>query len=142
DQVAIRLMTESLVHRGPDDCGHFSEGRIGLGFRRLAILDLSPAGHQPMVSDDGRFVIVFNGEIYNYLELRKELIDAGYSFRSTGDSEVLLNAYRHWGAESLSRLNGMWAFLVYDRIQRSLFGSRDRFGVKPLFVHWNREQVL
>jgi asparagine synthase (glutamine-hydrolysing) len=95
-----------------------------------------------MISDDGRFVIIFNGEIYNYVELRKELIDAGYQFRSTGDSEVLLNAYRHWGADCLRRLNGMWAFLVYDRIRRSLFGSRDRFGVKPLFIHRDREQVL
>jgi asparagine synthase (glutamine-hydrolysing) len=142
DQAVIERMTESLVHRGPNDCGHFLEGAVGLGFRRLAILDLSPTGHQPMISDDGRFVIVFNGEIYNYVELRKELIDAGYQFHSTGDSEVLLTAYRHWGADCLRRLNGMWAFLVYDRIQRSVFGSRDRFGVKPLFVHRDREQVL
>ena len=142
DPIAIRRMTESLVHRGPDAYGHFREGAVGLGFRRLAILDLSPAGNQPMVSDDGRFVIVFNGEIYNYVELRKELINVGYPFRSTGDGEVLLNAYLHWGPDCLSRLNGMWAFLVYDRSQRSLFGSRDRFGVKPLFVHRGREQVL
>jgi asparagine synthase (glutamine-hydrolysing) len=138
----IERMTESLVHRGPDDCGYFLEGAIGLGFRRLAILDLSPTGHQPMISDDGRFVIIFNGEIYNYVELRKELIEAGYHFRSTGDGEVLLNAYRHWGADCLPRLNGMWAFLVYDRIERSLFGSRDRFGVKPLFVYRDGEQVM
>ena len=95
-----------------------------------------------MVSDDGRYVIIFNGEIYNYVELREELVDAGYRFRSTGDSEVLLNAYRHWGADCLPRFNGMWAFLVYDRTERSLFGSRDRFGVKPLFVHRDREQIL
>ena len=142
DQAVIERMTESLVHRGPDDCGNFFEGAVGLGFRRLAILDLSPTGHQPMISDDGRFVIIFNGEIYNYVELRKELVEAGYQFRSTGDGEVLLNAYRHWGADCLPRLNGMWAFLVYDRVQRSLFGSRDRFGVKPLFVYRDSEQVL
>jgi glutamine phosphoribosylpyrophosphate amidotransferase len=93
DQSVIERMTESLVHRGPDDCGTFFEGAVGLGFRRLAILDLSPTGHQPMISDDGRFVLIFNGEIYNYVELRKELIEAGYQFRSTGDGEVLLNAY-------------------------------------------------
>jgi asparagine synthase (glutamine-hydrolysing) len=135
-------MTQSLVHRGPDDSGHYLDGAVGLGFRRLAILDLSSAGHQPMISDDGRFVLVFNGEIFNYVELRKELIDAGYRFRSTGDSEVLLNAYRHWGADCLPKLNGMWAFIVYDRTRRSLFGSRDRFGVKPLFVYRDRDQVL
>jgi len=142
DRAAIDRMTESLAHRGPNDSGNFLEGSVGLGFRRLAILDLSPTGHQPMVSDDGRYVIIFNGEIYNYVELREELVDAGYRFRSTGDSEVLLNAYRHWGADCLPRFNGMWAFLVYDRTERSLFGSRDRFGVKPLFVHRDREQIL
>ena len=142
DQAAIERMTETLIHRGPNDYGHFLEGAVGLGFRRLAILDLSPTGHQPMLSDDGRFIIIFNGEIYNYVELRTELVGAGYQFRSTGDCEVLLNAYRHWGTDCLPRLNGMWAFLVYDRIQRTLFGSRDRFGVKPLFVYRDREQVL
>ncbi len=115
---------------------------MGVGFRRLAILDLSPSGHQPMVSDDGRFILVFNGEIYNFVELRKDLSAAGYHFRSTGDSEVLLNAYRHWGTECLSRLNGMWAFLIYDRSNRRMFGSRDRFGVKPLFVHRNARHAL
>ena len=138
----LERMTQSLVHRGPDDSGHYLDGAVGLGFRRLAILDLSPAGHQPMISEDGRFVLVFNGEIFNYVELRKELIDAGYQFRSTGDSEVLLNAYRHWGADCLPKLNGMWSFIVYDRTRRSLFGSRDRFGVKPLFVYRDRDQVL
>lgn len=142
DAATLERMTQSLVHRGPDDSGHYLDGSVGLGFRRLAILDLSPAGHQPMVSDDGRFVLVFNGEIFNYVELRKELTDAGYQFYSTGDSEVLLNAYRHWGAACLSKLNGMWAFIVYDRVNRRLFGSRDRFGVKPLFMYRQREQVL
>ncbi len=134
DRAALERMTAALVHRGPDDSGHYLDGSFGLGFRRLAILDLRPSGHQPMVSDDGRFVLVFNGEIYNYIELREELIRAGYTFRSTGDSEVLLAAFRHWGADCLPRLNGMWAFMIYDRTRRTLFGSRDRFGVKPLFV--------
>ncbi|HSE58496.1 MAG TPA: asparagine synthase (glutamine-hydrolyzing) [Nitrospiraceae bacterium] len=142
DEAALDRMTRSLVHRGPDDGGLFLDASVGLGFRRLAILDLSPAGHQPMVSDDGRFVLVFNGEIFNYVELRRELVDLGYRFRSTGDSEVLLNAYRQWGAECLPKLNGMWAFIIYDKANRRLFGSRDRFGVKPLFVHRQREYVL
>ncbi|MFO0773253.1 MAG: asparagine synthase (glutamine-hydrolyzing) [Nitrospiraceae bacterium] len=134
DAVALERMTASIVHRGPDDSGHYYDGPVGLGFRRLAILDLMPSGHQPMVSDDGRFVIVFNGEIYNYVELRQELAQAGYRFRSTGDTEVLLAAVRHWGKDCLPRLNGMWAFVVYDRQEKRLFGSRDRFGVKPMFV--------
>ena len=138
----LERMTQSLVHRGPDDSGSYLDGSVGLGFRRLSILDLSPAGHQPMVSDDGRFVMVFNGEIFNYVELRKELASLGFQFRSTGDSEVLLNAYRQWGADCLPKLNGMWAFIVYDRTERRLFGSRDRFGVKPLYVHRQRDQVL
>jgi len=142
EAATLERMTQSLVHRGPDDSGHYLEGTVGFGFRRLAILDLSPAGHQPMISEDGRFVLVFNGEIFNYLELRQELIDAGYRFRSTGDSEVLLNAYRHWGADCLPRLNGMWGFIVYDRTRRILFGSRDRFGVKPLFVYSDRDRFL
>lgn len=139
---ALERMTQSLVHRGPDDSGHFQDGPVGLGFRRLSILDLTQTGHQPMVSGDGRHVLVFNGEIYNYQELRQELIGLGYPFRSTGDSEVLLNAYRQWGAACLSKLNGMWAFIIYDRAERRLFGSRDRFGVKPLFVCRQREEVL
>ena len=142
DAAALERMTQSLVHRGPDDSGHYIDGSVGLGFRRLSILDLSPAGHQPMISDDGRFIIVFNGEIFNYVELRNELTAAGYRFRSSGDTEVLLNAYRYWGTECLPKLNGMWAFLIYDRSERRLFGSRDRFGVKPLFVNHQRDCVL
>ncbi len=142
DPAALQRMTDHLVHRGPDDSGHYIDGAVGLGFRRLAILDLMPSGHQPMVSEDGRFVLVFNGEIYNYIELRQELSKAGYTFRSSGDTEVLLAAIRHWGKDCLPRLNGMWAFLVYDREQRRLFGSRDRFGVKPLFVARQSDQVL
>src|SRR5262249_2861685 len=94
---AVRQMTDVLVHRGPDDSGLFLSGPVGFGFRRLAILDLSPAAHQPMTTPDGRFTIVFNGEIYNYVELRKELMSHGHSFRSTGDSEVLLRAWAEWG---------------------------------------------
>lgn len=139
---AIEAMTDALIHRGPDDDGCFTEGAVALGFRRLAILDLSPAGHQPMISPDGRFVIVYNGEIYNYLELREELRALGHSFRSTGDTEVLLAAYRQWGPDCLERLNGMWAFLIYDRRDRRLFGARDRFGVKPLYVHRGRHCLL
>jgi asparagine synthase (glutamine-hydrolysing) len=132
----LTSMTGLLAHRGPDGAGTFREGSFGLGFRRLAILDLAATGEQPMVSADGRHVIVFNGAIYNFVELRAQLQALGHVFRSTGDTEVLLEAWREWGRDCLARLNGMWAFIVYDRQERRCFGARDRFGVKPLF--WYR----
>src|SRR2546426_2542160 len=130
DAAILTRMAQSIAHRGPDDSGLYLDHEVGLGFRRLSILDLSPAGHQPMCSEDGQLVVVFNGEIYNYIELRDELRAAGYEFRSTSDTEVLLAAYRHWGAECLAKLNGMWAFVIHDRRHGVLFGARDRFGVR------------
>ncbi len=103
------------------------------GFRRLSILDLSPSGHQPMHYDGGNLWVVFNGEIYNYIELREELKSKGYAFRTSTDTEVLLASYREWGEACLEKFNGMWAFVIYDRRRNVLFGSRDRFGVKPLY---------
>jgi asparagine synthase (glutamine-hydrolysing) len=135
----LNRMAQSIAHRGPDDSGVYLDHQVGFGFRRLSILDLSPTGHQPMCSSDGQLVIVFNGEIYNYIELRDELQAAGYCFRSTSDTEVLLAAYRHWGPGCLDRLNGMWAFVIHDRRRGVLFGARDRFGVKPLFVHRGKD---
>lgn len=126
-------MARSLFHRGPNDGGFYQEGPLGLCFRRLSILDLSPASHQPMLSGNGNFVMVFNGEIYNYVELRHELESLGRRFKSQGDSEVLLQAYEVWGKDCLSKFNGMWAFLIYDRERGVVFGARDRFGVKPLY---------
>jgi asparagine synthase (glutamine-hydrolysing) len=105
----------------------------GFVFRRLSILDVSPAGHQPMMSADGAYVVVFNGEIYNFLELRSELQSLGWQFTSTGDTEVLLAAYRQWGSDCVSRFNGMWAFLIHDRRRGVVVASRDRMGVKPLY---------
>lgn len=133
DPSVVERMAYSLQHRGPDEKGSFVQGSVGFGFRRLAILDLSHAGHQPMVSPDGKRILVFNGEIYNYLELRRELQTLGHIFRSSGDTEVLLAAYSQWGAECLPKLNGMWAFLIYDLAEEKIFGARDRFGVKPLY---------
>jgi len=133
DPAVVERMTEAIAHRGPDDSGSYFAGPVGFGFRRLSILDLTVAGHQPMSTPDGACTLVFNGEIYNYQELRRQLEGLGHVFRSTGDTEVLLNAYLQWGADCLSRLNGMWAFLVYDRRSGKLFGARDRFGIKPLF---------
>src|SRR2546426_10584489 len=139
DAAVLSRMARSIAHRGPDDSALSLNQQVGFGFRRLAILDLSPTVHQPMRSDDGQLVIDFNGEIYNYLELRDELRAAGYCFRSTSDTEVLLAAYRRWGVECLAKLNGMWAFVIHDRRRGVLFGARDRFGVKPLFVHRSKD---
>ncbi len=127
--------TDILAHRGPDGRGTYRDGGcdLRLGHRRLAILDLSDAGHQPMSSADGRYWIVFNGEIYNYLELRAELEALGHVFTSHTDTEVLLASYIQWGEECQLKCNGMWAFAIWDADTRTLFLSRDRFGIKPLY---------
>jgi asparagine synthase (glutamine-hydrolysing) len=127
----IKEMTARVRHRGPDDAGCFVKGRVALGHRRLSILDLSASGHQPMEYADGRYVITYNGEIYNYLELRSELEPLGFRFRSNTDTEVILAAYAAWGRACLSRFNGMWAFAIYDLDEDVVFAARDRFGVKP-----------
>lgn len=129
----IREMMRIMKHRGPDDEGVFIENTIGLGFVRLSIIDLSTAGHQPMTSSDNRYVIVFNGEIYNYIELRDELKILGVDFKTQTDTEVLLNAYLNWGEDCLPKFNGMWAFVIYDRLEEKIFAARDRFGVKPFY---------
>lgn len=126
-------MTRAIAHRGPDGAGHFADAHAALGHRRLAILDLSDAAAQPMCSDDGDLALVFNGEIYNFVELRQELVALGHSFTSSGDTEVLLKAYRQWGPDCVQRFNGMWAFAIWNTRDQSLFISRDRLGVKPLF---------
>lgn len=130
---AVERMAAQLGHRGPDDSGSYAAGQVAFGFRRLSILDLTPSGHQPLLSPDGKVAMVFNGEIFNFAELRQELSALGHQFHSTGDSEVLLAAYLEWGADCLPRLNGMWAFLIHDGRTGTVFGARDRFGVKPLF---------
>lgn len=126
---------DSLAHRGPDDAGAWAApgGTVRLASRRLAILDLSPAGHQPIVDDEAGLVIVHNGEIYNYLELQADLAALGHRFRSHSDTEVLLAAYREWGRDCLARLNGMFAFAIWDMKNETLFAARDRFGEKPFF---------
>jgi len=126
----LNVMNNTLRHRGPDDEGVFQDGNIVLGQRRLMILDLSQAGHQPMSTPDGRFTMVFNGEVYNYREIREEL---DYPFHSQTDSEVVLAAWQKWGAESVHRFNGMFAFAVWDKKEQSLHLVRDRLGIKPLY---------
>jgi asparagine synthase (glutamine-hydrolysing) len=126
---------DEMRHRGPDDAGEWwsPDGCVGLGHRRLSIIDLSPAGHQPMVDSSGTILIVFNGEIYNFTDLRRELLAAGHHFRSGSDTEVILEAYREWGSDCLGHLNGMFAFGLYDSRKRQLLLARDRAGEKPLF---------
>ena len=131
----IKDMTDIIFHRGPDDEGFYFGENFAFGHRRLAILDLSKAGHQPMEykGKNGEYVIVYNGEIYNYIELRKELIKEGYKFMSDTDTEVILASYDKWGVDCLNRLNGMWAFAIYDKKKNIIFCSRDRFGIKPFY---------
>ena len=126
-------MMDTIRHRGPDDEGIFIEDGIGLGFVRLSIIDLSAAGRQPMFSADGRYVLIFNGEIFNYLELRDELKGKGHLFCTKTDTEVILAAYAEWGTDLLHHLNGMWAFVIYDRDEKTVFAARDRYGVKPFY---------
>ena len=128
-------MRDTLRHRGPDDAGSWKapDRRVALGHRRLAVIDLSPGGHQPMEDEKGELCIVFNGEIYNYREVRHELEQSGFQFKTASDTEVILTAYRAWGVDCLKRLNGMFAFGLYDKVRQRMFLARDRAGEKPLF---------
>jgi asparagine synthetase B (glutamine-hydrolysing) len=133
DQDWVHVATERITHRGPDDEGFYSDPDVALGFRRLAIIDLSPGGHQPMRSADGRYWMVYNGEIYNYVELGQELRQQGVTLRTTSDSEVLLEMYALLGKEVVHRLRGMFAFAIWDTWTRELFCARDQFGIKPFY---------
>lgn len=136
----VRRMCDMIIHRGPDDAGYFYDDRVALGHRRLSIIDLTPKGHQPMAYKE-RYQIVFNGEIYNHVELREELTKSGYLFHSDTDTEVLLASYDKWKNDCLPRLNGMWSFIIYDQIDKIVFASRDRFGVKPFYYTVSDERI-
>ncbi len=150
DQTILARMAALLRHRGPDDSGVYVAEPAGLAFRRLAILDLSPAGHQPMTSaacpgcksGSGGSWLVFNGEVYNYLPLRAELESLGHDFQSQADSETILHAYRQWGPECVGRLHGMFAFALWDESRQTLFAARDRFGIKPFYYHQDASRLL
>jgi asparagine synthase (glutamine-hydrolysing) len=142
DSELIRRMNQVLYHRGPDDEGIYIKGQIGLGHRRLSIIDLSPAGHQPMTNEDETLWIVLNGEIYNFPELRSVLEEKGHIFRSRTDTEVILHLYEDKGTDCLSDLRGMYAFALWDARNRSLFLARDRLGKKPLFYYVNDKFFL
>jgi len=144
DERLVKAMMDSLRHRGPDDEGFFVNHEVSLGHRRLSIIDLSELGHQPMgyERDGRRLVVTFNGEIFNFREVRAALEARGYRFRSESDTEIILAAYLEWGADCVTRLNGMWAFALYDETAHSLFLSRDRFGEKPLHYHLRDGKLL
>jgi asparagine synthase (glutamine-hydrolysing) len=139
DKSLLERMTKAIAHRGPDGEGLFFSGSVGLGHRRLAIIDLSEAGHQPMTTEDGLFTIVHDGQVYNSPELRQELAGKGYCFRSNTDAEVILYSYREWGEECLERFNGMWSFAIWNSESKNLFCSRDRIGVKPFYYYFDSE---
>ena len=132
EEAIVRNMMHAIKHRGPDDEGIYVKNNIGLGHVRLSIIDLSSAGHQPMFSSDNRYVIVFNGEIYNYIELKKEL-EPHYTFKTKTDTEVILASYLKWGSACLDRFNGDFAFVILDTETEEIFGARDRYGIKPFY---------
>ena len=132
DRAVLGRMTASLTHRGPDDEGHYLSGSLGLGFRRLSIIDLG-GGHQPMSDEEGRIWVVFNGEIYNFPELKKELEGFGFRFRTRSDTEVLVNGYRKWGTGLFERLNGMFGVGIWDEKERRLVLARDPMGIKLVY---------
>lgn len=142
DPAVLRRMADQIAHRGPDGEGFYIDSFLGLAHRRLAIIDLSPLGHQPMLAGDGQFILTFNGEIYNYRALRAELIALGHRFVSQSDSEVLLKAYIAWGEDMLPRLNGMFAFAIWDKTRQALFLARDRYGIKPLYYRFQGNSLL
>lgn len=139
DEHTLTKMRDSLQHRGPDDKGLFIENNIGLGHRRLSILDVSTAGHQPFLSDDGRYVMVYNGEIYNFKDFYPELRSNGFHIKTSSDTEVLLKLFQLYGLKMLNRLNGMFAFVIWDKKERKLIAVRDRMGVKPLYYSFYNE---
>lgn len=137
----LRPMTEVIAHRGPDDEGFYLDDHAALGFRRLSIIDLA-AGHQPMCNEDGSVWIVFNGEIYNFQEIKPILEQKGHVFKTHSDTEVIIHAYEEWGVECLERLNGMFGFAIWNKNNRSLFIARDRLGVKPMYYTWTGKSLV
>lgn len=141
EERTLKKMTDKMSHRGPDAEGFFVNQNLGLGHRRLSIIDISESANQPFFLED-RHVLVFNGAIYNYLEIKEELKQNGYSFKTTSDTEVLLASYDFWGEECVKRFNGMWSFAIFDSKKNILFCSRDRFGVKPFYYYTDKDKFV
>ena len=144
DDTALAGMNEAIKHRGPNDNGTYTDELVSLGQVRLSILDLSPLGKQPMLYEHNnkKVEIVFNGEVYNYKEIREELEKLGYKFKSGSDTEVIEAAYLEYGPECTKKFNGMWAFVIYDFDKKILFLSRDRLGVKPLYYYYDKGVLI
>src|ERR1700687_3625528 len=138
---ALRAMGSVISHRGPDDDGFYTDGSVGIGMRRLSIVDVA-GGHQPLSNEDGSLTIVFNGEIYNHLSLREQLIARGHRFRTHSDTETIVHLYEEYGRDCVQHLRGMFAFAIWNRKNRSLFVARDRFGIKPLYYRHTPELFL
>src|SRR3712207_2978193 len=133
--IVIKNVMDRMFHRGPVLGDLYTDESCGLGFRRLSILDLSEAGSQPMYSIDGTKVLVFNGEIYNYMDIKKDLLEKGYVFKSDTDSEVLIHGYTEYGTDLVNKLRGMYAFCIWDKVEKKAFGARDIFGIKPYYYY-------
>ncbi len=142
DTAKLREMNRIIHHRGPDGNGVFVEGNVGIGSTRLAIIDLREIANMPLYDTENRYVIVFNGEIFNYIELRNELLQKGYKFNTDSDTEVILNAYKVWGEDCNHKLNGMWAFAIWDKKDKTFFCSRDRYGIKPLYFYKDENRLI
>ncbi len=140
-EAVIRKMADRIKHRGPDDDDYYLDDAVALGFRRLSIIDLS-GGRQPILNEDGSLVLVFNGEIYNFQEIREDLLRAGHVFKTKTDSEVILHGYEQYGKEILQKLRGMFAFVIWDKTKKELFGARDIFGIKPFYYYEKDGQFL
>lgn len=142
DTSLINKMNEVIKLRGPDDQGIYTDDKVSLGNVRLAIIDLSPAGHQPMFNEDKSIAIVFNGEIYNFQEIKEDLLKAGHKFTSNCDTEVIIHSYEQWGYDCLDHFNGMWGFAIYDLSKQLIFIARDRFGVKPVYYYFDNKNII
>src|SRR5207302_8193043 len=141
DSGVLRRMCDVMAHRGPDDDGIFAQGRVGLGMRRLSIVDLT-TGHQPISNENGSIWIVFNGEIYNHLSLREQLIARGHAYRTHSDTETIVHLYEEYGRDCVKHLRGMFAFAIWDKNKKTLFIARDRLGIKPLYYHLTSERLI
>ena len=142
DKSDLLCMNKMIIHRGPDFQDTFIDNTLGFGHCRLSIIDLSINANQPMASNDNRFVIVYNGEVYNFKALRSSLLKLGYKFKSKSDTEVVLNAYIAWGDKAVEKLNGMFAFLIWDKKKKELFIARDRYGIKPIYYSINNKRII
>jgi len=142
DTLALKGMTDTLSHRGPEEEGFYASGNVGLGHRRLKIIDLSSKARQPMPNENSTIFITYNGEIYNFKEIKHELSQRGHIFKSESDTEVVLHAYEEWGVDCLKHFIGMWAFVIWDQVNRRLFAARDRLGIKPFYFFYDKERFI